>query len=190
MSFGTIGKRIKIVRKSKKLNQRVFSNMLGLSQAHISNIECDKDKPSNKVLTSIANEFNINIEWLKTGEGEMECKSSHSSYDNILLQIKNKLNSADKFELVILLSCLENVINTFDNISVYKKTNSSNENYSKYIYNTYDDILRCLNECFETKFKLEMHHNSNNIREHLEIIDKLEIYKQKIDNYLDDIMEK
>lgn len=61
---------------------------MGLSQAHISNIENENDNPSDKLLKSICVNFHVNFEWLKNGVGEMEDTSSQTDYNNIILDIK------------------------------------------------------------------------------------------------------
>lgn len=68
----TLGERIKLVRKSNKLNQTDFANRLGISQTHVSKIEKDIEKPSETLLILIEYQFNINIEWLKKEEGTAE----------------------------------------------------------------------------------------------------------------------
>lgn len=83
MYFMNIGDRVKYIRKKNKLNQSQFASILGISQTHISKIESNKDAPSDKVLQAIAIEFSINIEWLKTGDGE---ESIHSDSKEILLK--------------------------------------------------------------------------------------------------------
>lgn len=84
-----IGDRVKIVRKMNKLKQSEFSKVLGLSQAHISNIESNKDNPSDKILNSISAEFHINFDWLKYGTGEIEDYKPSNDYSNsIILELK------------------------------------------------------------------------------------------------------
>lgn len=66
----TIGERFKYVRKHNKLNQVDFASILGISQTHVSKIEKNADNPSETLLRFVAYMFAINIDWLKTGEGE------------------------------------------------------------------------------------------------------------------------
>ena len=49
----TCGDRIKSIRKEAKESQKEFSYTIGISQAHLSNIEKNKDNPSNKLLRVI-----------------------------------------------------------------------------------------------------------------------------------------
>ncbi|MGN0593338.1 MAG: helix-turn-helix domain-containing protein [Ruminococcus sp.] len=68
----TLGERINFVRKSNKVSQSAFAMELGISQAHVSKLEKDMEKPSETLLILIAHRFNINIEWLKKEEGTPE----------------------------------------------------------------------------------------------------------------------
>lgn len=66
----TLGERIKYVRKSNSLNQMEYANKLGISQTHVSKIEKNVETPSETLLRFISYMFAINLNWLKTGEGE------------------------------------------------------------------------------------------------------------------------
>ena len=63
--------RIKLIRDEKKLTQDEFGKRIGSARNTIANYETGNRKPSNAVITSICREFNVNEEWLRTGEGEM-----------------------------------------------------------------------------------------------------------------------
>lgn len=64
--------RIKILRKQElKLTQKEFSNRLGLSENFIWQIEKGERIPSDRTITDICREFNVNEVWLRTGEGEL-----------------------------------------------------------------------------------------------------------------------
>lgn len=92
-----LGERIKIVRKYYKYNQRNFSNLLGLSQAHISNIECNKDHPSDKLLRTICSVCNVSYDWLKYGEGEMTDNSPkvQQALSETIKKINSSINPED-----------------------------------------------------------------------------------------------
>lgn len=69
-----IGERIEILRKDLSMSRRVFGERLGVSESVIVNIEYDRLKrPEQKesLYKLICKEFNVNEEWLRTGEGEM-----------------------------------------------------------------------------------------------------------------------
>lgn len=64
--------RIKEVRLAKGLSQDAFANALGLkSRGKIANLEFGKTEPDKEFLDLICKTFNVNEEWLRSGEGEM-----------------------------------------------------------------------------------------------------------------------
>lgn len=67
-----MNERIKKIREEHGLNMREFGQRIGSDAAAISRYESGSRTPSNAVLLSIAREFGVRIEWLKTGEGEMK----------------------------------------------------------------------------------------------------------------------
>lgn len=69
-----IGERIEILRKDLSMSRRVFGERLGVSESVMVNIEYDRLKrPDQKesLYKLICKEFNVNEEWLRTGNGEM-----------------------------------------------------------------------------------------------------------------------
>lgn len=65
------GKRIKEIRKKLNLNQVEFSESIGISQSAISQAEKEVISISADVLRNIMTVYNININWLLNGEGNM-----------------------------------------------------------------------------------------------------------------------
>lgn len=63
--------RIRDVRKSISLNQDDFAKKLGLTKNYISLVETGQRNLSEQSIKVLCTEFNINEEWLRTGEGEM-----------------------------------------------------------------------------------------------------------------------
>jgi transcriptional regulator with XRE-family HTH domain len=100
--MGDVFERIKKIRKDNKLNQQEFARIIDLSQTHISKIENGKDNPSDKVLRTIAVEFGISFEWLKTGQGDMHDKSHSKNRDvqlkDCMLPLKKYLQSCNEGE--------------------------------------------------------------------------------------------
>jgi transcriptional regulator with XRE-family HTH domain len=69
----TIGKRITEVRETatgKKLSQTEFGARLGVSRDVIANLETGRVEPSQVIINAICREFNVNEQWLRTGEGD------------------------------------------------------------------------------------------------------------------------
>lgn len=64
-------KRVVDVRKQFNLTQGEFAAKLGLTRNFISLIENGNRDPSDRTISDICREFNVNEHWLRTGEGEM-----------------------------------------------------------------------------------------------------------------------
>lgn len=71
MSSLSIEDRILLIREKKELSQEEFGERIGVTKSTISLIERKLRNPSERVLRDICREFNVNEEWLRTGEGEM-----------------------------------------------------------------------------------------------------------------------
>lgn len=63
--------RIKAVRAALNLSQDEFGKRLGVTRGAITNIELHKVEPKPMMISLICTTFNVNEEWLRTGEGEM-----------------------------------------------------------------------------------------------------------------------
>jgi transcriptional regulator with XRE-family HTH domain len=63
--------RIKELRTSLKLSQRQFAKRIFVSQTLVNEIELGKLKVNVRILHLISYRFNVNIEWLKNGKGDM-----------------------------------------------------------------------------------------------------------------------
>lgn len=66
-----MNERIRELRKALNLTMQEFGDALGVSKASISNIENGNRDCTNQMFKSICREFDVNEEWLRTGEGEM-----------------------------------------------------------------------------------------------------------------------
>jgi transcriptional regulator with XRE-family HTH domain len=69
MSFG---QRLKEIKKTFRLNQDEFSEILGVSKTSINNYYNEENLPSIDVISKLLIKFdNINSEWLINGKGQM-----------------------------------------------------------------------------------------------------------------------
>ena len=68
----TINDRMKQIRKEEKLTQTDFAKRVGISMSSISQMERGVINPTNQTIEFTCREFNINREWLETGNGEMK----------------------------------------------------------------------------------------------------------------------
>ena len=66
-----MNERIRLLRKELGLNQSDFGNKIGVKQGTVAGYESGARTPLVAVVSSICREFDVNEEWLRTGEGEM-----------------------------------------------------------------------------------------------------------------------
>lgn len=80
-----ISERILALRTSKtiNLNQENFGSRINLSKFAISGFENGKRQVTDRTITDICREFNVNEVWLRTGEGEMFVGTDDSLIDGL-----------------------------------------------------------------------------------------------------------
>ena len=66
-----IGTRIKQIRTALKLTQALFSTSLRISPSHLSEAENGKTPQSGVLMVAICLQYNVNMEFLEHGQGEM-----------------------------------------------------------------------------------------------------------------------
>jgi len=71
-----LGERMKLIRESIGLSQKLFGDQLGIPQTTYANYESNKAKVPDEIKQSLASGFNINLHWLITGDGPMHYKES------------------------------------------------------------------------------------------------------------------
>ena len=67
----TIGQRLRIMRKQLNLTQEQLAQRLGIGKAALSMIETSKAGLSTRNKNILVQDFNVNPDWLETGEGKM-----------------------------------------------------------------------------------------------------------------------
>ena len=87
-----IFERLKYIRKTLNLTQKNFAKKIGLSRSGYSQIETSDRPISDRLIKSICMAFNVNENWLRTGEGEMFIKVE----DSIFKQLSEKYNLNEK----------------------------------------------------------------------------------------------
>lgn len=68
----SINERIKEVRKARGLNQKEFSDKIGLTQSAVSRMESADVAIIDQNVRLICQTFHINEKWLRTGQGKMD----------------------------------------------------------------------------------------------------------------------
>lgn len=72
----SVGCRIAKTRKALNKTQEEFAQEILISRSTLSNIEKDRFAITDRVISTICTVFNVNENWLRTGEGEMFRKIS------------------------------------------------------------------------------------------------------------------
>lgn len=98
--------RIKKIRQNAGLTQREFADKIGVSRNTIAAYETDVRIPIDAIIISICREFNINKDWLYTGEGNMYLDIHPDIQLSKALGMLLK-NEAGSFRKCLILSLLE-----------------------------------------------------------------------------------
>lgn len=72
----SVNSRFKEVRKILKQTQKQYAEELGISQAHLSNIENERDNPSLSLVKLVCVKFGVSEEWLTEEKGEIFSKDN------------------------------------------------------------------------------------------------------------------
>ena len=63
--------RISAIIREKNLTKSAFAKKINVSQPFVTQLTSGDSSPSDRTISDICREFDINEEWLRTGEGEM-----------------------------------------------------------------------------------------------------------------------
>jgi transcriptional regulator with XRE-family HTH domain len=66
-----MNERLKLLRKELKYNQDLLGTRLGVTKTAISKMELGTYNITDSMVKLICKEFNVNEDWLRTGQGEM-----------------------------------------------------------------------------------------------------------------------
>lgn len=66
-----IGQRIKELRKKFNLTQQEFCERIGVKRNTIAKYETERGEPIDAVISLICREFDVNEQWLRTGNGDI-----------------------------------------------------------------------------------------------------------------------
>jgi transcriptional regulator with XRE-family HTH domain len=101
----SVNVRIKAVRQALNLSQRDFARNIYISQSFYGAIELGQQQANKRVIQLVATRFNVNKDWLLTGEGEMFDKPPPDVKLEQLIEVFNELNGL--FQDYILLQTKE-----------------------------------------------------------------------------------
>jgi transcriptional regulator with XRE-family HTH domain len=87
-----VNDRIKELRTTLKLSQRSFAERIFISQSLYADMELGKVSFKERFIQLISSQFNISIDWIKTGEGEMFTAPPPDFRLEYLIDIFNQLD--------------------------------------------------------------------------------------------------
>ena len=94
--MATINERIKALRGTLGMKQVDFANKISRTQAVFSKYESGAIAITDRTIADICREFNVNEQWLRTGEGPMF--KQQSDIDNHLsAEVAKLIQSEDEF---------------------------------------------------------------------------------------------
>lgn len=100
--------RIKKIRKELDLTQQEFADRIGVKRGGIANYEIGRNEPTDSVISLICREFNINEDWLRTGEGEMFIKQTRDEQiASFIGSIQSSEDDSFKKRFISMLSALD-----------------------------------------------------------------------------------
>lgn len=108
----TLGERVKEIRKAQDMTLEEFGKRLNVTKVTMSNIERGNRSLTERMLKDICREFNINEEWLRTGEGDMIQKLSEEEEIATLVSDLLEDGKANPFYGIIL-----EIIRTYNELS-------------------------------------------------------------------------
>ena len=98
-----IKERMKMLRKNLNLTQSEFGNMLDKKLRTIQSYESGEVQITDGVLLNLQEKFNVNIDWMRTGEGEMflheKKESTASNTDKDLPAFPKEKDKLDYVEI-------------------------------------------------------------------------------------------
>ena len=83
-----INERVKEVRKANNLNQKEFGDKVGLKQSAVSSMEQPGGSVNDRNIRLICDAFNVNEDWLRTGNGDMYEESNDMLLKQLATQYK------------------------------------------------------------------------------------------------------
>ncbi|WP_264786266.1 helix-turn-helix domain-containing protein [Gluconobacter cerinus] len=72
MKTSNLQSRLRTLREQKGLTQAAAAVEIGISRAHLTKIETGADAPGRATLVAIANYFDVSLDWLTSGNGNMK----------------------------------------------------------------------------------------------------------------------
>ena len=93
-----MNERLKALRKSLNLTQKDFAEKIGIKRNTLAKYETGVISPSTAVVSLICRVFNVNEDWLRSGQGEMFLPTG----DDVAEMVSNLVEESNPFYDTIL----------------------------------------------------------------------------------------
>ena len=80
----TVNERLALVRKTLKLTQREFAQKISVATGFIASMEIGDRKVNPRIMKLVSSMFNVSLQWLETGEGEMFYTDTEKEIEEII----------------------------------------------------------------------------------------------------------
>lgn len=87
-----MNERLKKLRKELDMTQQEFAEGIGIKRNTMATYESGRNEPIDAVISLICTKYNVNENWLRTGEGEMFVEMS---YDDEIAQFVGQVMSEE-----------------------------------------------------------------------------------------------
>ena len=100
--------RIRKLRRSLDMTQQEFADRIGIKRNTIANYETGRNDPVDSVVSLICREFNVNENWLRTGEGDMFIERSRDEQiASFFEDLQSDTTDPFKRQFILTLSALD-----------------------------------------------------------------------------------
>ena len=80
----TTNERFALARKTLKLTQREFAEKLSVATGFVASMEIGDRKVNPRIMKLVSSIYNVNLNWLETGEGEMFYTETEKEIEEII----------------------------------------------------------------------------------------------------------
>jgi len=112
----TVNERLALARKTLKLTQREFAEKISVATGFIASMEIGNRKVNPRIMKLVSTIFNINLQWLETGDGDMFYTDTEKEIEEIISLYKRLNPFFKKF-----------IVHQLRELIEYKSTPQKNE---------------------------------------------------------------
>ena len=80
----TVNERLALARKTLKLTQCELAEKISVATGYVSSMELGDRRVNPRIMKLISSIFNVNLQWLETGDGEMFYTDTEQEIEEII----------------------------------------------------------------------------------------------------------